>query len=97
MKSRRILAAAELTVLLLTAVFILLALGGEQTAYSPVRRHILQRGSSETGVVNLVTSIYLGYRAFDTLGETAVLLVSVTGVVFFLKTCEGRDEEDYDT
>ncbi|MBD3278670.1 MAG: hypothetical protein GF388_10240 [Candidatus Aegiribacteria sp.] len=97
MKLRRTLAAAELLVLLLTALFLFLSLTGEQTADSPVRRHIVQRGSGETGVVNLVTSIYLGYRAFDTLGETAVLLVAVTGVVFFLKTSESRDEEDYDT
>ena len=35
----------------------------------------------ETGSVNLVSAIYLNYRAFDTLGETIVLLLAVTGVI----------------
>jgi len=29
-----------------------------------------------------VTSVYLGYRAFDTLGETVVVMLAVSGVVF---------------
>jgi len=41
-------------------------------------------GVAQTGAINLVTSIYLGYRAFDTLGETIVLLLSVAGVMLFI-------------
>jgi multicomponent Na+:H+ antiporter subunit B len=32
-----------------------------------------------------VTSIYLGYRAFDTLGETVVLVAAVSGVLFLVE------------
>ncbi|MBU0928226.1 MAG: hypothetical protein KKA67_10785 [Spirochaetes bacterium] len=39
------------------------------------------RGLGETGASNLVSAIYLGYRAFDTLGETIVLLAALAGAV----------------
>jgi hypothetical protein len=50
-----------------------------------LRRHVLARGRDETGAENLVTAIYLGYRAFDTFGETVVLLLAVSGVLFLVK------------
>jgi multicomponent Na+:H+ antiporter subunit B len=38
-------------------------------------------GLRESGAKNLVSAIYLGYRAYDTLGETIVLLVAVSGTI----------------
>lgn len=35
----------------------------------------------DTGAINVVSAIYLGYRAFDTLGETVVLLIAVSGTL----------------
>jgi multicomponent Na+:H+ antiporter subunit B len=35
----------------------------------------------ETGAINVVSAIYLGYRAFDTLGEAIVLLIAVSGTL----------------
>ena len=49
-----------------------------------VRAHILEQGTAETGSLNLVTAIYLGYRAYDTLGETVVLLLAVSGIVYLV-------------
>lgn len=46
---------------------------------SPVSKHYILWGVKETGAINLVSSIYLGYRAFDTLGETVILLLTVLG------------------
>jgi multicomponent Na+:H+ antiporter subunit B len=46
-----------------------------------MRKHFFLRGVQESGAINLVSAIYLGYRAFDTLGETIVLVLSVAGVV----------------
>jgi multisubunit Na+/H+ antiporter MnhB subunit len=37
----------------------------------------------ETGSDNAVTAIYLDYRAYDTLFETLLLLVSVIGIIYF--------------
>lgn len=36
-------------------------------------------GHAETGAENLVSALYLGYRAYDTIGETIVLLAALTG------------------
>lgn len=94
---RRLLAAAEITVLLLTAVFLFLALRGEHPTSSEIRLYIVENGSRQTGALNLVTAIYLGYRAFDTLGETMVLLIAVSGVLFFTIAAEGKNEEDDNT
>ncbi|NBF40454.1 MAG: hypothetical protein GVY14_08560 [Spirochaetes bacterium] len=49
-----------------------------------IRAHILEHGTAETGSLNLVTAIYLGYRAYDTLGETVVLLLAVSGIVYLV-------------
>ncbi len=53
-------------------------------AVDSIRAHILEQGTAETGSFNLVTAIYLGYRAYDTLGETVVLLLAVSGIVYLV-------------
>jgi multicomponent Na+:H+ antiporter subunit B len=45
------------------------------------RDYLEQHGVADSGAINLVSAIYLGYRAFDTLGETLVLLVAVSGAI----------------
>jgi len=94
---KRFLAAAEIALLVLTGFFLFKVLDVDHgVAPSPVRDYITENGSRETGALNLVTSIYLGYRAFDTLGETMVLMIAVTGVLFFLVDPgkEGKDDEE---
>jgi len=46
--------------------------------------HYLNRGVDETGAMNLVASVYLDYRAYDTLIETIILFMAVYGISFFL-------------
>jgi len=53
-----------------------------------VANYYIDQGLYDTGAINLVATIYLGYRAYDTLMETVVLFVAVAGVVFCLR--EGR-------
>jgi multicomponent Na+:H+ antiporter subunit B len=50
-----------------------------------IAEYVEQHGRQETGAPNLVSSIYLGYRILDTLGETIVLLVTVSGVALLLE------------
>ncbi len=50
---------------------------GLGTAPDTAKQYLLENGPSETGAVNLVTAIYLGYRAI-------VLITSVAGVVFLM-------------
>lgn len=44
----------------------------------------------ETGSINVVTSLYLNYRVFDTIFETLLLLLSIIGIIYF-----SRHEGDY--
>ena len=39
---------------------------------------ILSQAASEVGAANLVTSVVLGYRAIDTLGEIAILFTAAS-------------------
>lgn len=71
--------------LILVAAFLFVALGGEHPDSTPLREHIILYGNEDTGAINLVTAIYLGYRAYDTIGETIVLLLAVSGVMVFVE------------
>ena len=45
----------------------------------------LEYGLQKTGAANLVTSVILDYRAYDTLGEATVLFTSILGAVVLLR------------
>ncbi|MFC1761840.1 hydrogen gas-evolving membrane-bound hydrogenase subunit E [Planctomycetota bacterium] len=46
---------------------------------------ILADGLADTGAANLVTSVILDYRAYDTLGEATVLFAAIMGVTVVLR------------
>lgn len=46
--------------------------------------YYFEHGIQDTGAINLVASVYLDYRAYDTLMETIVLFMAVIAVLFFL-------------
>lgn len=50
-----------------------------------VANHYMQNGSRETGAANIVTSVVVTYRGFDTLGEVTVLFIAAValGAVLF--------------
>ena len=75
----------EVLAVIVIGLFLFLALSGDHPTETPVRAQIVADGVEETGARNLVTAIYLGYRAFDTLGETIVLLLAVSGVAFLVE------------
>lgn len=97
MRGRRTPAVLEVVVLVLVALFLARSLEGSHPESSKLRVYLVEHGSGETGALNLVTAIYLGYRAFDTMGETIVLLVAVSGVILFARSSEGSREEDNDS
>ncbi|MEN8208105.1 MAG: hydrogen gas-evolving membrane-bound hydrogenase subunit E [Candidatus Fermentibacteria bacterium] len=47
-----------------------------------------------TGAVNVVSSIILDYRAYDTLGEATVLFTAVIGVMTVMRSVGKKKEED---
>lgn len=50
-----------------------------------VAQEYLQRGFKETGAANLVASVILDFRAYDTLGEATVLFTAVIGVLALVR------------
>lgn len=77
----------ELTIfILLGLIFIVLIQGIDTNLLPPpaLKNYFLAHGVKETGAINLVSSIYLGYRVFDTLGETIVLFLAVSGISMLL-------------
>jgi multicomponent Na+:H+ antiporter subunit B len=81
---RKIVVALEILTLLAVGVFLLYVLNLDPSALAPLRDYFLQKGVEDTGSINLTSSIYLGYRAFDTLGETVIMLISVLAVIVIL-------------
>jgi multicomponent Na+:H+ antiporter subunit B len=64
--------------ILLTAVIKIVAF--DNTITGGVGATILNQAPSELGTANIVTSVLLGYRGLDTLGELTVLFVAATAV-----------------
>jgi multisubunit Na+/H+ antiporter MnhB subunit len=52
----------------------------------------IREGVFKTGAVNLVASVILDYRAYDTLGEATVLFTAVIGVLTLVRRI-GRKKE----
>ena len=50
-----------------------------------VARKYLAEGAAKTGAANLVSSVVLDFRAYDTLGEATVLFASVIGIMAVLR------------
>jgi multisubunit Na+/H+ antiporter MnhB subunit len=50
-----------------------------------VAKNYLDQGLTKTGAANLVTSVILDFRAYDTLGEATVLFTAVIGVLTVLR------------
>ena len=82
-KTRAVLGIIVICVFLLFSFFIPL-----MTEFgSPVMttsQHYIRAGIEETGSENLITSILLDYRAYDTMGEIIVLFISVLAVSLIL-------------
>jgi len=52
-----------------------------------VAEHYVDKGIKENRGSNLVTSIVVNYRGFDTLGEVTVLFLAATALAFLLSSC----------
>jgi len=57
----------------------------------PVTQHYVADGLVDNGGSNLVTSIVVNYRGFDTLGEVTVLFLAVSGAAFVLRRRSGLE------
>ena len=59
-------------------------------------RTYIESGLNETGAANLVSSVILDYRAYDTLGEATVLFTSIIGATVILRKKPKKLLEDPD-
>lgn len=64
-----------------------------QDAPKTVANYYIENAHEETGSVNIVTSIYLNYRYYDTLFEALMLLFSIIGVIY-MSVHEGGDYDE---
>jgi multicomponent Na+:H+ antiporter subunit B len=55
------------------------------TAPDAASRTYISQGLEKTGAANLVASVILDYRAYDTLGEATVLFTSIIGATVLLR------------
>jgi len=53
--------------------------------YMRVAQTYVENGLQDTGATNVVASVILDYRAYDTLGEATVLFTAVMGVMAVLR------------
>jgi multicomponent Na+:H+ antiporter subunit B len=65
----------------------------DATAASASKVYI-ENGSAETGATNIVSSVILDYRAYDTLGEATVLFTAIIGALAILRGRAKRKEEE---
>lgn len=57
---------------------------------SEVRKYYLEKGIQQIGATNIVTSVVVSYRGFDTLGEVTVLFIAAIGLSAVLYRKEER-------
>lgn len=61
-----------------------------------VAENYLQQGMPKTGATNLVASVILDFRAYDTLGEATVLFTAVIGVFAVLRKIGRKKPQEKD-
>ena len=74
-----------LTMLLLTVSWLPPFGDPDNPANNEIIRKYLEDGVQDTGAVNIVVSIILDYRAFDTFGEACVLFVAACAILTLLQ------------
>ena len=61
------------------------------TPKTKVGRYYIDEGIKETGSANIVTSVVVNYRGFDTLGEVTVLFIAAIGLGAVLTRSGGKE------
>jgi len=60
----------------------------------PAAQDYIKNGLAKTGAANLVASVILDFRAYDTLGEATVLFTSIIGATVILRKKSKKKLED---
>lgn len=54
----------------------------------------LEEGIAKTGATNLVSAVILDFRAYDTLGEVAILFGAIVGIMTVLRKTKNENRQD---
>ena len=92
------IAAAVICVLMLGILLVtVMSMPGFGEEDNPINNEVadryLEHGAEETGSENVVTAMIIGYRGFDTLGESCVLFLAVAAVMILLLRDEKNSSE----
>ena len=83
-----------ITILLLSIVAVGISLSLAKIPFGQPKTKVgtryIDKGIEETGAVNIVTSVVVSYRGFDTLGEVTVLFIAATGLGAVLKIAKTK-------
>ena len=60
----------------------------------PAAQYYIENGLQETGAANIVASVILDFRAYDTLGEATVLFTAIIGATVILRKKSKKLLED---
>ena len=82
-----------LAVILLCLFVLKSTLDISETPDFKLSKYYLNQGATDISSPNIVTSIYLFYRYYDTLFEALMLLFSVTGIITLTVHHGGEDDE----
>lgn len=63
----------------------------DNPVHNEVSERYINEALEDTGVLNMVTSIVLDYRAYDTMFETIVLFTAALAVVITIKTSKRKE------
>ena len=65
----------------------------DNPVHNEVSERYINKALDEAGVLNMVTSIVLDYRAYDTMFETIVLFTAALAVVITVKVSNGKEKD----
>ncbi len=77
-------------------VFVVYLYVSAPSVFEPIAKFYVSRGYGLTGLQDLVVAILVDFRAFDTVGEIAVILIAAIGISTMLFMRGARDELDND-
>jgi multisubunit Na+/H+ antiporter MnhB subunit len=89
-----ILTAAILIALFIASVPIFKLLPAFGEPLMTTAEYYLENGPHQTGAANIVASIILDYRAYDTLGEITVLFTAILGTFSVLRLKSRSSQKD---
>jgi multicomponent Na+:H+ antiporter subunit B len=90
---RKIISIVLLAILMTGVIFCLKEIPFGQTS-SRVKKYYIDNGIKDTGATNIVTSVVVNYRGFDTLGEVTVLFLAAIGLSAVLYQAEKRQKKE---